>query len=114
MTATTKTVIVNYTAEQAAEMTAAYVANPTKETVEILAAKLGKTVKSVVAKLVREKVYVKPVPVSKNGLPVVKKSELVDKLSDLVPLTEAEATSFEHVNKTALAKLLAALKPAEA
>jgi hypothetical protein len=92
-------------------MVSAYTAKPEKATVEALAIKLGKSVKSIVAKLVREKVYVKPTTVSKSGEPVVKKSELVDKLCDLVPLTEAESTSFEHVNKTALQKLIKALSP---
>lgn len=113
MTATTKTVTVNYTVEQTAELVSTYVAKPEKATVEALALKMGKSVRSVVAKLSREKVYVKPVAVSKTGEPVVKKSELVDSLMKKVELTEAEATSFEHVNKTALLKLLAALPDIE-
>jgi len=32
---------------------------------------------------------------------------LIDKLSEYVDFTEAEATSFEHINKTALIKLIA-------
>ena len=71
MTATTKTVTVNYTVEQTAEMVSTYVAKPEKATVEALALKMGKSVRSVVAKLSREKVYVKPVAVSKTGEPVV-------------------------------------------
>ena len=109
MTATTKTVAVNYTDEQAAKMTADYVAAPTRETVESIALLMGKSVRSVVAKLSRMGVYVKPEAVSKTGGKVVKKSELVDKLMAKVAMTEAEASSFEHVNKTALVKLLAAL-----
>lgn len=49
---------VNYTAEQTAELVTAYVAEPTEATVEAFAASLGKSVKSIVAKLVREGVYV--------------------------------------------------------
>ena len=113
MATTAKTVVVNYTAEQTAMMTEKYVASPSRETVEALATLLGKTTRSVVAKLSREKVYVKPVATSKTGGPVVKKDELVDKLMEKVSLTEAEATSFAHVNKTALMKLLAALPAVE-
>ena len=109
MATTAKTPVVNYTVEQTADMISAYTAAPNADTVATLALKLGKSVRSVVAKLSREKVYVKPVATSKNGGAIVKKSELVDSLMDKVNLTEAEATSFEHVNKTALVKLLAAL-----
>ena len=101
--------IVNYTNEQTAQMVSDYVANPTRETVEKIAVSLGKTVKSVVAKLSREKVYVKPEYKTKSGNTVVKKDTLIDKLSELVEMTEAEQSSFDHVNKTALVKLIAAL-----
>ena len=112
MTATVKTVVANYTDEQAAKMSAEYVATPTRVTVEALALSMGKSVRSVVAKLSRMGVYVKPEAVSKTGGKVQKKSELVDALMAKVTLTEAEASSFEHVNKTALVKLIAALTPA--
>lgn len=109
MATTSKTPVVNYTVEQTATMLADYVANPSKETVETLAKSMGKSVRSIVAKLSREKVYVKPVKTAKDGNPVVKKDELVDQLMPLVGLTEAEATSMAHVNKTALMKLVQAL-----
>lgn len=48
----------NYTDAMTAELVSAYVANPTAETIEAFAAKFGKTIKSIVAKLVNEKVYV--------------------------------------------------------
>jgi predicted transcriptional regulator len=68
MEKTTKAV--NYTAEQTAKMVADYSAGVTVETI---AENLGKTVRSVVAKLSREKVYVAKTYVSKTGAPVVKK-----------------------------------------
>lgn len=105
--ATEKTV--NYTVEQTASMVSAYTANPTKETVESLAVTMGKTVRSIVAKLSREKVYIKPEYKTKSGESVVKKDSLIDKLSELVEFTEAEQSSFAHVNKTALVKLISAL-----
>lgn len=100
---------VNYTAEQVASMVEAYTENPTRETVEAIATNLGKSARSIIAKLSREKVYVAKVYKTKSGESVVKKNSLIDKLTELVGLTEPEATSFEHVNKTALVKLLAAL-----
>ncbi len=106
-TATSK--VVNYTAEQTAEMVSAYVANPSKDTVEALAAQLGKTVRSVVAKLSREKVYVAKTYVSKTGDAVVKKDETADAIGAILLMTEAEVTSLAKANKTALAKIFAAL-----
>lgn len=58
MTVATTTPAVNYTDAMTAELVTAYTANPTAETIEAFAVKFGKTVKSVVAKLVNEKVYV--------------------------------------------------------
>ena len=107
MTATTKTTkAVNYTAEQTAAMLAAYTAAPTVETVEQIAADLGKSVRSIVAKLSREGVYKKKEYVGKTGEKPVKKDALADKLAELAGLTEAEATSLEKASKTALQKLI--------
>jgi len=67
----------NYTDEMVAKMTEAYEANPTRETVEELASTLGKSVRSIIAKLSREGVYVAQPKVTKTGEPVVRKAELV-------------------------------------
>lgn len=72
----------NYTDEMVAQMTKAYEANPTRETVEDLASTLGKSVRSVIAKLSREGVYVAQPKVTKTGEPVVRKAELVAMLED--------------------------------
>jgi hypothetical protein len=109
MATTNKTTAVNYTAEQTAKMAADYSANPSRETIEALALAMGKSARSIIAKLSREKVYVKPERTTKTGQPVVKKDELIDKLMSLAGLTEAEATSMTHSNKTALNKLIKAL-----
>ena len=70
----------NYTDEMVAQMTEAYTANPTRETVDALAKKLGKSVRSIIAKLSREGVYVAQPKVTKTGEPVVRKAELVAQL----------------------------------
>ena len=72
----------NYTDETVASMTEAYVANPTRETVDMLAGEMGKSVRSIIAKLSREGVYVAQPKVTKTGEPVVRKQELVDVLQD--------------------------------
>ena len=101
-----------YTAEQAAELVAAYVAAPTAETVATFAEKFGKTVKSVVAKLSREGVYKAKEYVSKTGTAPVKKDELANEMQELFMLTESEADSLTKANKTALAKILTRYKDA--
>jgi hypothetical protein len=73
MTITTK----NYSKEQEASMIAEYKMNPSRATVDVIAEELGKSVKSVIAKLVTLKVYVKAVKVSKSGKPSVTKKDLV-------------------------------------
>ena len=67
----------NYSDEIVAKMTEQYVANPTRETVDALAQEFGKSVRSIIAKLSREGVYVAQPKVTKTGEPVVRKAELV-------------------------------------
>jgi response regulator RpfG family c-di-GMP phosphodiesterase len=100
---------VNYTAEQTAEMVSTYVAAPTAETVEALALAMGKTVRSVVAKLSREKVYVAKEYKTKTGEAVQKKDETADAIGAVLKMTEAEIDSLTKANKTALVKIFAAL-----
>jgi len=104
MTAKTKTV--NYTPEMETALRDDY-ANGVA--VEVIAANVGRSMRSVVAKLARMGIYKKPERLTKNGEPVTKKDKLADELAALVGLTEAEATSLEKANKTALVKILAAL-----
>lgn len=99
----------NYTAEQSATIVAEYVASPTKETVDMLAAKFGKTVRSITAKLSREGVYKKKEYTTKNGEPVVKKDAHADAIGAVLNLTEAETDSLTKANKTALEKIFKAL-----
>ena len=100
---------VNYSVEQTAELVSAYVANPTSETVAMFAEKFGKTVRSVVAKLSREKVYVSKTYETKKGEKPVKKDSMADAIGSILNLSEAEADSLAKANKTALAKIFAAL-----
>lgn len=95
----------NYTEAQEARLREAYTAKPTKETVEMLAAELGKRTASIIAKLVRMEIYKKAERVSKTGEPVQKKDEWADAIAKVVGLTEAEADSLTKANKTALAKI---------
>lgn len=98
---TTKTV--NYTPEQTSQIVADYLAGMT---VEAIATVTTRSVKSIVAKLSREKVYVKKTYTTKTGEAVVKKDDLADKLTAIFGFTESEAESMTKANKTALKKIL--------
>ena len=97
---------INYTPEQTAQMVLDY-SNGT--TVETIAESMGKTVRSVVAKLSREKVYVAKTYVSKTGAQVVKKDAHADAIGAILKLTESEIESLVKANKTALEKIFSAL-----
>ena len=70
----------NYTDEMVEHMTTLYVANPNRETVDVLAKEFGKSVRSVIAKLSREGVYIAQERKTKSGEPVVRKADLVSQL----------------------------------
>ena len=95
--------IVNYTPEQAAKMVEDYTSGVT---VEAIALEMGKTVRSIVAKLSREKVYKAKTYTTKSGETVVKKDELADKIGAFLGATESEIESLTKVNKTMLKKIL--------
>lgn len=99
----------NYTEEQTAFMVEAYTANPTKATVEMLAEKLGKGVKSIVAKLARQGVYQKTEYKTKTGETPTSKEELVEKIASLMGCPSDELGGLEKANKTTLVRLVAAL-----
>jgi hypothetical protein len=102
---------VNYTAEQTTRMVADYQAGVT---VESIATALGKSVRSVVAKLSREKVYVAKTYTTKTGEAVVKKDAHADFIATALGLTEADADSLTKANKTALAKIVDFIKAEKA
>jgi len=97
---------VNYTPEQTTKMVADYVNGVTVETI---AENLGKTVRSVVAKLSREKVYVAKTYVSKTGAPVVKKDAHADAIGAILQLNENDVESLTKANKNALKAIFEAL-----
>ena len=93
---------VNYTPEQTTKMVADYQAGVT---VDQIAEALGKSVRSIVAKLSREGVYQKKTYKTKTGEAVVKKDEWADYIGQALGLTEADTESLTKANKTALAKI---------
>mgnify|MGYP003607643985 CR=1 FL=1 len=105
MTAT-KTPVVNYTPEITAKVIADYKAGVT---VEKIAEEIGKTCRSVVAKLSREKIYVKKEYTTKTGEKVVKKDETADAIGAILRLSENDTESLTKANKTALKAIFDAL-----
>lgn len=105
--------IVNYTVEQTEKMCADYQAGVT---IEAIAAELGKTVRSVVAKLSRSGVYKKKEYVSKTGEKPQKKDTYADSIGAVLRMNENDIESLTKANKTALKTIFEALansKPLE-
>ena len=99
----------NYTTEQTLYMVAEYLAEKTQDTVDRLALELGKTGRSIIAKLSREKVYTKAVYKTKAGIPSVKKDEHADAIATVLRLNENDADSLTKCNKNALLAIWNAL-----
>ena len=97
---------VNYTPEQTAKIIAEYQAGVA---VEQIAQAMGKTVRSIVAKLSREKVYVAKQYVSKNGEKPVKKDVTADAIGAILRLSENDIESLTKANKSALKAIFEAL-----
>jgi len=99
----------NYTEEMVNAMTEAYVANPTRETVDGLAREFGKTTRSIIAKLSREGVYVAQPRTTKSGEAIVAKSELVSEIATILGVEAEAIASLEKATKVHLKELVARL-----
>lgn len=97
---------VNYTPEQTAQIVNAY---KNGETVESIAEALGKSVRSIVAKLSREGVYQKKVYKTKTGEAVVKKDAHAEAIGAILKLAENDVDSLTKANKSALRAIFEAL-----
>lgn len=94
----------NYTEAQTLELVQEYKAGAT---VEQLAEKLGKSVRSVVAKLSREGVY--QAKTKAKGVARVRKAELVERLAVACSVPVEVMDSLEKANHEALEALVATL-----
>ena len=93
----------NYTDKQTKRMVEMYQSSPTRETVEVLANEMGKTVKSVIGKLSREGVYVKKEYVTKRGEKPVTKQQMVEQIAQFL---EGDAERLETLVKASKQDLL--------
>lgn len=92
----------NYTDKDVSMMIEAYTQSPTRDTVDMLAEKLGKNTRSIIAKLSREGVYKAQPRVTKAGEPVVLKSELVARIHTVLGI---EVPSIVKATKADLQRL---------
>ena len=97
---------VNYTPEQTLKMVADY---QNGVSVEMIASELGKSVRSVVAKLSREKAYKAKEYKTKTGEPVVKKDAHADAIGAILGMPENDIESLTKANKNALRAIFEAL-----
>ena len=101
----TKTTPTNYTPEQTLQLVQGYQAGTS---IEQLAQSLGKTTRSVVAKLAREGVYV--AKTAAKGQARVKKADLVDQLAVACGVAPEVFESLEKANHDVLEALVVQIK----
>lgn len=97
---TEKIVVSNYTDEQTAQAVEMYQA---KQPIEAIALALGKSARSIVAKLAREKVYVAKTKAA--GAKTLTKAQLVAQIEVLRELAPGTLASLEKADKAALEAL---------
>ena len=102
----TATKTVNYTAEMTKDVVEAYKAG---ETVESIAERLGKSTRSVVAKLSREGAYVAKTKAKGDGH-TVRKADLITEIAHAIDANEELLESLEKATKEALELIAKAVK----
>jgi hypothetical protein len=106
MTDLTASVSQNYSEEMINQMTTAYEAAPTRETVDALSESLNKPVRSVISKLSALGIYQRQERVAKTGKPIVKKEVFVAEVQERLG---AEFPSMEKMTKADLERLVSVL-----
>lgn len=97
----------SYSDELTAKIVDEYTKAPSRETVDAIAARIGKSSRSVTAKLAAEGVYITPVRTTKTGEAIVKKEELV---ADIEEWLQIDAPSLAKTSKPELKRLYNAIK----
>jgi hypothetical protein len=92
----------SYSEELTKEIVAEYVADPTRDTVDAIAERIGKSARSVIAKLAAAGVYQTPKRTTKTGEPIVKKEELVEQIGKWLGI---EVPTLAKTGKLDLKKL---------
>jgi hypothetical protein len=98
---------VSYTPEETDSIVTEYKAEPTRETVDRIAERIGKSPRSVIAKLAATGVYQTPQRTTKTGDPIIKKEKMV---ADLEEYLDIEIPTLVKAGKQDLQKLVNAVK----
>ena len=96
----------NYTDEQVQYMVDKYTAKPNRDTVDELAQKLNKSIKSIIGKLSREGVYQKAIYRTKTGEIPMTKGEIIVQISQLLDCEYKKIAGLEKSPKKDLKYLL--------
>ena len=89
----------NYTEEQVQYMVDQYTAEPNRNTVDKLAEKLNKSIKSIIGKLSREGVYQKAIYRTKTGELPMTKGEIIVKVAYLLNADYSKLAGLEKSPK---------------
>ena len=92
----------SYSEELTAEIVNEYSANPSRDTVDEIATRIGKSARSVIAKLSSAGVYKTPIRTTKTGDAIIKKEELV---ADIEKWLDIEVPTLVKTGKLDLRKL---------
>ena len=99
----------NYTEDQTKHIIEAYQRNPNRDTVEMLADELQKSVKSIIGKLSREGVYRREIYKTKSGELPVTKVEIVSNIADSLGIEVESLFGLEKTPKATLKTLETAI-----
>ena len=100
----------NYNEQTPQYMLDKQTADPTRQTVEVLAVELSRSVKSIIGKLSREGVYRREIYKTKTGELPVTKVEIVANIADDLGLEVESLLGLEKAPKATLKKLENAIK----
>ncbi len=95
----------NYSEKETASIVEAYSKEPTRETVEYLAGRYARSIKSIIGKLSREGVYRREVYVSKTGESPITKVEIVSNIAEGLGIESTNLAGLEKSPKAALRNL---------
>lgn len=93
----------NYTEEETKHLIEAYQTNPNRDTVDQLAKEMGRTVKSIIGKLSREKVYVKKEYTTKRGEKPETKLQISEQIAQML---KGDAIRLETMTKMSKPELV--------
>lgn len=97
----------SYTPEETDSIVKEYQTEPTREKVNQIAERIGKSPRSVIAKLAAMGVYQTPQRTTKTGDPIIKKEKMV---ADLEEYLDIEIPTLVKAGKQDLQKLVNAVK----